>query len=177
MPAEVAMQIDETKKPIYAGGWKPESERCVKMTDDQFAELKKTHARIANYQVWRNDEDSYVFNVTPHVTSPDVLRVHWQCDNVDDLEVSSEGGYVYLKKKGEEFGAYMKLPKKADPNAPVSVQTLGVRKMGCYVIVPKLGAKNPPAELVDPLPPPGTVMKDGVVVDPNDPILFQKKTY
>jgi hypothetical protein len=170
------MKIDESKKPLYAGGWKPESERCTKLSDEQFEELKKTHAKIEDYQVWRNDADSYVFNITTHVTSADQLRVHWQCpkDKVEELEIRSEGGYVYLTNKGEQFGAYLKLPKKADPNAPVHVQTLGVRKMGCYVVVPKLGAKNPPAELIDPLPPPGTVMKDGVVVDPNDPILFQR---
>jgi len=172
---ETPMKIDENKPVYYAGGWKPESERCVKMTDDDLVELKKTHARIIDYQVWRNDADSYVFSITPHVTAPDVLKVHWQCENTDDLEVRNEGGCVYLTKKGEEFGAYLKLPKNADPDAPVTVQTLGVRKSGCYVVVPKKGAKNPPAELVDPLPPPGTVIHNGKVVDPMDPCLFAKK--
>jgi len=169
------MLIDESVPAQYAGGWKPESERCCKMTSDDLDALKRSNAKISNYSVWRNDADSYVFSITPHVTAPDVTMVHWSCNDVDELTVTSEGGYIYLKKTGEEVGAYLKLPKNADPNAPVTVQKLGVRQLGCYVTVPKLGAKNPPAPLVDPLPPPGTVIQNGKVIAPDDPSLFTRR--
>ena len=126
-------------KVYYAGGWKPEpyEPREASWADES------PHKKISDYHVARSDENAYSFKIQCHVTGPDYKEA-WKGEEKSVL-VSIENGAIVLKNEGEATGAYLKLPKKADTSAEVTVDR--PERGGLFVTVPKIGAKAAPEPL------------------------------
>ena len=123
----------------YAGGWRPEpyTPREASWADSS------PHVKISNYHVVRNDANAYSFQITAAVSGAD-YKLAWKGEDADVL-VTIEDGCIVLKNPEEKTGAYLKLPKAADPKATPIVDR--PPKGGLFVTVIKTGAKGAPAPL------------------------------
>jgi len=128
----------------WDGGWKPESVLIAKKPP---ADEPPAHHKITTWTQVRVDPSSYHYWILPRVTAPwDITETAWEAEP-HELDVISADGKLILKKKGEKFGAYMKLPRGADWQTAPTV-TLPDRG-GLYVTVPKLGRTEPPFKLTN----------------------------
>ena len=133
--------MPDDKKPgvWYAAGWRPEP---YEPREAAWAD-SSPHVRISDYQVVRNDANAYSWKIQCQVTGKD-YQVAWKGEEKEVL-VSIEDGCIVLKNEGEETGAYLKLPKTADPSAAMHVDR--PPRGGFFVTLPKMGAKAAPEPL------------------------------
>jgi hypothetical protein len=137
--------IDRDKK-VWAAGWRPEPYPPREKSWELW-QGASGHQRVGNYMVVRNDENAYSFLVELHVTDKQYERT-WEAKPEELQPPKIVDGLLILCKEGESTGAFMKIPKGADPSGELVVDT--PEKGGYYVTIPKLGAKQKPAP-IDPV--------------------------
>ena len=139
--AEKDASTTEDKKSgtIWAAGWRPDP---YKPREKSWADDSK-HVKISDYHVCRNDENAYSWQIELRVIGKDYSKL-WE-SKPDETACKVEDGSLVFTKEGEETGAYLKLPKAADPNGEIHIDC--PPKGGFYVTLPKLGAKAKPAPL------------------------------
>lgn len=130
---------EKEKKVYYAAGWQPEPyiPREAAWADSS------PHVRLSDYHVVRNDENAYSWQIQCGVSGKD-YKAAWKGEE-KEVVVSVEDGCLILKNPGEATGAYLKLPKKADPEGDIHVDT--PPRGGFFVTIPKKGAKAAPEPL------------------------------
>lgn len=138
--------IDGKGQAFYGGGWQPEA---YQPSEKSWAD-SSPHIKVATYQVVRNDATAYSWCFDPLGVLDKDYKLAWEGDPAT-VEVSIEKGCIVLKNPGEETGAYLKLPKTANPNGELKVDRpmRSGRSNGLFVSVSKMGATAPMESLPD----------------------------
>ena len=136
VPRGPSRPSEETEH-YYAAGWKPNQPPAnLEVEESQ----EPMHVKITQYKVTANTATAYAFSIYTRVTAKDLTKDAWTASPAD-VECRYEGNYLVLRKQGEDFGAVMKLPRKADPGATPSWEVPDDAAYGAgvlLVIIPKL---------------------------------------
>jgi len=166
--------FDESKPVQYAGGWQPEPLTKPKPIDPDNPP-PPSHAKINRYHVVRNTSEYYTFQIeTLVVKEDDITKAEWSAntEEIAEMSVTMEDGGMVLRKKDDEWGAFFKLPKGADPTCePIVCKP---KRGGLFVTVMRHGVRMTPPPLDDRMTGDGPkkYYKDGVEVEPDQ--LFKK---
>ena len=145
--------------------------------------------KVTSYQVVRNTADYYTYSVVLRIVqekdctkvpvslrpAPPALltarprpavQMAWEA-KPEDVVISVEDRLLRFVIKGHEFGACLKLPKRADPSQGLDIDL--PPRGGCFVTVSKVGSKQKAPPLDDQLTGrgPRVIMKEGKVVQGN----------
>lgn len=118
----------------YAGDWRAEP---YTPSERSWADDSK-HVKISNYHVVQNNASAYSWKIETRVTGKD-YKSAWDA-KPEEITVKVENGCLVLLKNDEETGAYLKLPKNADPNGALHVDK--PHENFLFVTIAKKGAKG-----------------------------------
>ena len=122
------------------------------------------HVKLSQYQIIRNTVDYYTISASLRVVQEkDCTKIHWMAEP-NDVDIKIDGRNLLFITKGQEFGAFMKLPKNADVAQDLDIDL--PPKGGCFITLQKVGSKEKAPPLEDRFTGrgPQVIMQNGKVV-------------